>query len=65
MKMPPLTKSLNMRRQLKPYTDMFGTGAVVYWFGFIEGIEPPEGVVLLPGTYFDDCERGHEKGKEF
>ena len=55
----------NVRRQLKPYTDMFGTGAVVYWFGFIEGIEPPEGVVLLPGTYFDDCERGHEKGKEF
>jgi hypothetical protein len=47
----------NARRQLKPYTEMFGTGAVVYWFGFVEGIEPPEGVKLLPGTYFDkhDC----------
>lgn len=47
----------NVKRQLKPYTDMFGTGAVVYWFGFVEGIAPPEGVMLLPGTYFDDCVR--------
>ncbi len=47
----------NVRRQLKPYTDIFGPGAVVYWFGFLEGIEPPEGIVLLPGTFFDDCER--------
>lgn len=47
----------NVRRQLKPYTELFGTGAVVYWFGFLEGIEPPEGIMLLPGTYFDDCER--------
>lgn len=43
----------NARRQLKPYTEMFGTGAVVYWFGVVEGIEPPEGVILLQGTYFD------------
>jgi hypothetical protein len=48
----------NVRRQLKPYTDLFGTGAVVYWFGFVEGIEPPEGVQLLPGTWFD--EDGHK-----
>ncbi|HEX9907144.1 MAG TPA: C15orf41 family protein [Thermoplasmata archaeon] len=47
----------NVKRQLKPYTDMFGTGAVVYWFGFVEGIEPPDGIVLLPGSYFDDCSR--------
>lgn len=45
----------NVRRQLKPYTDMFGTGAVVYWYGYVEGIEPPEGVELLDGTHFDDC----------
>jgi hypothetical protein len=44
----------NVRRQLKPYTDMFGSGAVVYWFGYIEGIEPPEGVTLLDGSHFDD-----------
>jgi hypothetical protein len=55
----------NVRRQLKPYIDMFGTGAVVYWFGFVEGIEPPEGVMLLPGTFFDDCRRDHVPGKHY
>jgi len=54
----------NVRRQLKPYTDMFGTGAVVYWFGFVEGIEPPQGVVLLPGTYFSDCPEERPGGKD-
>lgn len=37
----------NVRKQLKPYTEIFGTGAVVYWFGYIEGIEPPEGITLF------------------
>jgi len=55
----------NVRRQLKPYTEMFGTGAVVYWFGFVEGIEPPEGVLLLPGTFFEDHEKHHHEGKHF
>ncbi|MEM0343028.1 MAG: C15orf41 family protein [Thermoplasmata archaeon] len=55
----------NARRQLKPYTDMFGTGAVVYWFGFVEGIEPPEGVVLLDGSFFDDCPGEDPGGKRF
>lgn len=44
----------NVRRQLKPYTELFGTGAVVYWFGFVEGIDPPEDILLLDKTYFDD-----------
>jgi len=55
----------NARRQLKPYTEMFGTGAVVYWFGFLEGVEPPEGVMLLPGTFFDNHKRDHVPGKHF
>jgi hypothetical protein len=46
----------NVRRQLNPYTELFGTGAVVYWFGFVEGIEPPEGILLLDGSHFEDCE---------
>jgi len=37
----------NIRKQLKPYTELFGNGAVVYWFGYIEGIEPIEGVTLF------------------
>lgn len=43
----------NVRRQLKPYTEIYGAGAVVYWFGLIEDIKPPEGIILLDGTYFD------------
>jgi hypothetical protein len=37
----------NIRKQLQPYTELFGNGAVVYWFGYIEGIEPIEGVTLF------------------
>jgi len=54
----------NARRQLKPYTEMFGTGAVVYWFGLVEGIEPPEGVKLLPGTYFEDHSHHEPRSKD-
>ena len=44
----------NVRRQLKPYTEIFGNGAVVYWFGYVEGIEPPEGIILLDKGFFGD-----------
>jgi hypothetical protein len=44
----------NVRRQLKPYTEIFGNGAVVYWFGYVEGIEPPEGIILLDKGFFND-----------
>ncbi len=27
--------------------ELFGTGVVLYWFGYIEGIEPPEGITLF------------------
>lgn len=36
----------NVRKQLKPYTELFGNGAVVYWFGYVEDIEPPEGILI-------------------
>jgi hypothetical protein len=54
----------NVRRQLKPYTELFGKGAVVYWFGFIEGIEPPEGILLLDKSFFDDGGPGDAVGKD-
>ena len=54
----------NVRRQLKPYTELFGTGAVVYWFGFVEGIDPPEDILLLDKTFFDDGGPGDEVGKD-
>ena len=39
----------NLRRQLGPYTELFGEGAVVYWFGFVEGADSPPGILLWDG----------------
>ncbi len=39
----------NLRRQLGPYTQLFGEGAVVYWYGFVEGAESPPGILLWDG----------------
>jgi hypothetical protein len=36
----------NLRRQLGPYTELFGEGAVVYWYGYVDGAESPEGILL-------------------
>lgn len=36
----------NLRRQLGPYTELFGEGAVVYWHGFVDGAESPTGILL-------------------
>ena len=40
----------NLKRQLGPYTEMFGEGAVVYWYGYIEGAETPAGILLWDGA---------------
>jgi hypothetical protein len=36
----------NLRRQLAPYTELFGEGAVVYWYGYVEGAVSPPGILL-------------------
>ena len=36
----------NLRRQLAPYTELFGEGAVVYWYGYVDGAESPPGILL-------------------
>lgn len=36
----------NIRNQLIPYNELFGDGLVVYWFGVVEGIETPEGIIV-------------------
>jgi hypothetical protein len=36
----------NLRRQLAPYTELFGEGGVVYWYGYVEGAESPPGILL-------------------
>jgi hypothetical protein len=44
----------NMKRQVIPYTEMFGHGIIVYWFGFVDGLCPPKGVHLVSKEFFDD-----------
>lgn len=39
----------NLRKQLAPYTEIFGEGAVVYWHGFVDGAESPPGILLWDG----------------
>ncbi len=34
----------NARKQLVPYTKLFGPGLVVYWVGCLDDLDPPEGV---------------------
>lgn len=36
----------NLKRQLGPYTELFGEGAVVYWYGFVDGAVSPPGILL-------------------
>ena len=39
----------NLKRQLGPYTELFGEGAVVYWYGFVDGADSPPGILLWDG----------------
>ena len=36
----------NLKRQLAPYTELFGEGAGVYWYGYVEGADSPPGILL-------------------
>jgi hypothetical protein len=40
----------NLKRQLGPYTEIFGEGAVVYWYGYVDGADSPPGILLWDGT---------------
>jgi hypothetical protein len=43
----------NTKRQLRAYTEMFGEGMVVYWFGFIEGVHCPKNVLVVDSSFFE------------
>lgn len=43
----------NLKRQLAPYTEIFGEGAVVYWYGYVEGADSPPGVLLWDGPMIE------------
>jgi len=43
----------NLTKQLAPYLDMFGQGLVVYWFGYLDEVEIPEGIYIMDGSLTD------------
>jgi len=43
----------NLKRQLGPYTELFGEGAVVYWYGYVDGATSPDGILLWDGPTFE------------
>jgi hypothetical protein len=43
----------NLKRQLGPYTELFGEGAVVYWYGYVDGAESQNGILLWDGDTFE------------
>jgi hypothetical protein len=45
----------NLRKQLIPYVKLFGHGYVVYWFGYVTDIAPPEGITLVDGAFFKEA----------
>lgn len=42
----------NMKKQLIPYTELFGNGIVVYWFGNVDDYEPMDGVRVVDSSFF-------------
>ncbi len=45
----------HIKKQLQPYSDLFGDGAVVYWFGYVDDVpyDLPEGVDIVGPTFFE------------
>lgn len=49
----------NSRKQLIPYTKIFGPGVVVYWVGRLDDLEAPEGIyvedISVMGKKLEEC----------
>ena len=49
----------NCTHQLIPYTELFGPGMVVYWTGYVDGLETPDGILLedisVTGNKLEEC----------
>lgn len=50
----PVEVRRHVKRQLKPYVDLFGEGLVIYWFGYAEDVDLklPEKVSISDGADF-------------
>ena len=51
----PVEIKRHIKKQLEPYTELFGDGMVVYWFGFVDDVELPlpEGVSVVDANFFE------------
>ncbi|MDD4307647.1 MAG: C15orf41 family protein [Thermoplasmata archaeon] len=43
----------NNKKQLVPYTEIFGPGIVVYWFGYVSDFEPADDVRVVDASFFN------------
>ena len=44
----------NLDNQLKPYRDLFGSGMVIYWFGFLTPTPIVDRILIESGKFFKD-----------
>jgi len=44
----------NLRNQLIPYRDIYGSGMVIYWFGFLTPLPMVEGIVIESGRFIKE-----------
>jgi len=49
----------NLKKQLLPYVKLFGPGIVVYWYGYVSDIQPPDGVTLVDANFFRETHPAH------
>lgn len=46
--------SRNLRKQLIPYTHLFGPGLVVYWYGLVSDVKTPPEIILASREFFQE-----------
>lgn len=44
----------NLRKQLIPYTQLFGPGLVVYWYGLVSDVKTPPDIILASKEFFQE-----------
>jgi len=54
----------NSRKQLIPYTQLFGPGLVVYWVGCLDDLECPPDVYVTDISVLDEKLEEYEEGQE-
>lgn len=45
----------NLKKQLAPYLELFGQGLVVYWFGYVDDVELPDGIFIMDSSLVEHC----------